>query len=403
MEIFEIIGARMGPYYQAMTVPHPLRPAISMVISAVLLLVITVVVSKVLHRIVTGVVYRAGQRPKTDLGNIMLTSGVFRRTDRILPPILIYFLFPLFVPLDTTLTHILRRVIMVYILVVFARLFSSIMDSANTIYQNVYEDSARRRPIKAYLQTAKVSIYVLIGMLIITTLANVSPVGVISGLGAMSAVFMLVFKDPIMGVAASAMLSANDMVRIGDWISMPKYDADGAVTDITMQSIAVQNWDKSVTTIPVYALISDSFMNWRGIFDVNLRRLRRAIHIDITSVRFLTPEETVSLNARGFLRPPVTPAAGETTPISNTEAFRAYLTAYLEASPMVDLNQQHIVRYLPSDVLGLVMEFTVFVKTADFVVFEGVHSQVVEHILGALPEFGLRPFQARCLGKHVYP
>ncbi|GAH18978.1 unnamed protein product, partial [marine sediment metagenome] len=177
---------------------------------------------------------------------------------------------------------------MVYMILVGLYAFNSFLNAAVDIYRSF--EISRQRPIKGYIQVIKIIISVFVGIIALATIMDRSPWLLLSGLGAMTAVLILVFKDSILGLIASVQLSGNDMVRIGDWIEMPKYGADGDVIDVTLHTVKVQNWDKTITTIPAYAMIADSFKNWRGMAESGGRRIKRAVNIDMRSIRFCTPQ-----------------------------------------------------------------------------------------------------------------
>jgi miniconductance mechanosensitive channel len=291
-----------------------------------------------------------------------------------------------------------------------AHICAAFLNGINLIYLSDAEEIAKRKPIKGYLQLVKVFLYIVGGILVVTTLIHVSPLGILSGVGAMSAVLMLVFKDSILGFISSMQLSGNDMVRIGDWIEMPAYNADGDVIDITLQSVKVRNWDKTITTIPIYALVSDSFKNWRGMSDSGGRRIKRSIYIDARSVRFLTKEEIVRLAALPPLAEYMKNKLAEITEynrnrsipeddyvsgrhLTNLGTYRAYTEVYLKALPHAAKNMTNMVRYLQPDENGVRMEIYLFSADTAWVNYERIQADIIDHLLAILPEFGLRAFQ----------
>lgn len=247
--------------------------------------------------------------------------------------------------------------------------------------------------------------------MIIALLIGKSPLILLSGLGAMTAIMMLVFKDPIMGLVAGIQLSANNMVNIGDWLEMPKYGADGAVTDIGLTTVKVRNWDNTVTTIPTYALISDSFKNWKGMTESGGRRIKRSIRLDTTSIHFLDQEQIDSLVKANLLEPYIGDKISEikvfnssipedrVTPLNqrrltNIGTFRAYVEAYLKAHPKIHKNMTIMVRQLESDSNGLPIEIYAFTNTTVWVEYEGSQSDIFDHIFSILPQFELRVHQS---------
>ena len=270
--------------------------------------------------------------------------------------------------------------------------------------------AASQLPLKGIFQGIKLVTAIIIGILVISLLIGQSPAILISGLGAMAAVLMLVFKDPILGLVAGIQLSANDMLKLGDWLEMPKYGADGAVTDIGLTTVKVRNWDNTITTIPPYLLISDSFQNWQGMQESGGRRVKRSINIDMTSVHFCTPEMLAKYRKIQLLKDYV----DETEKVveeynkehhidnsvlvngrrqTNLGVFRAYLTNYLKNLPTVNQDLTCMVRQLQPTETGIPLELYFFSANKVWVAYEGIQADVFDHVLAIIPEFDLRVFQ----------
>lgn len=269
---------------------------------------------------------------------------------------------------------------------------------------------ARNRPIKGYLQVLKIIVFIGATILTIATLVEQSPLLLLSGLGAMAAVLLLVFKDTILSLVASVQLTSNDMLRVGDWIEMPECNADGDVIDIALHTVKVQNWDKTITTIPTYVLISKSFRNWRGMKDTGGRRIKRSMPIDQNSVRFLTPDEVENLRRFRLLddylakkdeelskwnasigdpaREPV-----NTRRITNMGTFREYVIAYLKAHEQITDEFTMLVRQLDPTPLGLPLEIYCFTNTTNWLEYEAIQADIFDHLLAILPEFDLALYQ----------
>ena len=271
--------------------------------------------------------------------------------------------------------------------------------------------AASQLPLKGIFQGIKLIGAILVGILMISLLIGQSPAILISGLGAMAAVLMLVFKDPILGLVAGIQLSANDMLKLGDWLEMPKYGADGAVIDIGLTTVKVRNWDNTITTIPPYLLVSDSFQNWRGMRESGGRRVKRSINIDMTSVRFCTPEMLAKYRKIQLLKDYVEQTEeviekynaenGIDNSIlvngrrqTNLGVFRAYLTAYLKSLPDVNQELTCMVRQLQPTDRGIPIELYFFCALKDWVPYEGVQADVFDHVLAIIPEFDLQVFQS---------
>jgi miniconductance mechanosensitive channel len=282
--------------------------------------------------------------------------------------------------------------------------------AVNTAYEHKHRD--RHGTIKGYTQLATLVIYVLGAILIVATLINRSPLILISGLGAMAAVLLLVFQDTLLSLVASVQISSQDMLRVGDWIEMPNLNADGDVIDIALHTVRVQNWDKTISTIPTRRLISDPFKNWRGMSDAGGRRIKRALDLDTTSVEFLDEAATERLRRFRLLRPYLAQKEadlaaynagleneGQNLPLNarrltNLGTFRAYVVAYLKAHPGIHQDMTLIVRQLPPSATGLPIEIYCFTTTTAWSAYEDIQSDLFDHLIAILPAFGLRLFQS---------
>jgi len=268
----------------------------------------------------------------------------------------------------------------------------------------------RKMPVRSFVQAVKVVLFLVVGVVVVSVLLGRSPAYLLGGLGAVAAVLMLVFKDSILGLVAGIHLSLNHMVHIGDWIEMPKYGADGTVTDISLTTVKVQNWDRTVSTIPTYALISDSFRNWRGMTESGGRRIMRAVHIDMTSIRFCTEEMLARFKTfryiAEYVERKVEEIAGHNAEkgfdesdlvngrhLTNIGTFRAYLGAYLRNHPMIHQDMTFLVRHLAPTERGLPVQIYVFCKDQRWAHYEGIQADIFDHVLAIIPEFGLRVFQ----------
>jgi miniconductance mechanosensitive channel len=288
---------------------------------------------------------------------------------------------------------------------VFALLaFFTLLD----VFQSLTDLRGKRSqfPLKGLLQTIKLLASVLTGILLVSLLMDKSPLLLLSGLGAISAILLLVFKDPILGLVAGIQLSANNMLSVGDWLEMPKYGADGDVVDIALTTVKVRNWDKTITTIPTYALISDSFKNWRGMTEAGGRRIKRCVYLQMSSIGFLDEKTLTRLYKADLLAPYLEQKLAqikETNSSSNTDMsillngrrltnvgiFRQYLVSYLKTHPKIRQDMTLIVRQLQSTNLGLPMEIYAFTSTTDWNEYEDIQSDILDHVLAVLHEFSL--------------
>ena len=356
--------------------------------------------SKVLSRMV--------RQTNTNWDDAIYDCGFLRHPSRVVPAVAIYLFGLQLAPELPWLTELIRRVSVAYMVGVSVLVLDAVLEAINDIYSGFA--SARRRPIKGYLQLIKIIAYIVGIILMVTTILGQSPVGILGGIGAMSAVLLLVFRDSILGLVASFQIGANDLVHLGDWIEMPKYGADGDVIDISLQTIKVQNWDKTISSIPIYALVSDSFKNWRGMTESGGRRIKRAVSIDMRSVRFLEPEDIDTFRRfsriRDYLDQKVVEIdaynrehgidTGDSVSgrrLTNLGTFRAYVAAYLRGHPKINQEMTFLVRQLPPGPTGIPIEVYVFSSDQAWANYESIQGDIFDHLLAVLPEFDLRVFQ----------
>jgi len=304
-----------------------------------------------------------------------------------------------------TVIDIITKIYMIFTVLV---VINSFLNALSHIYQN-YEIS-KSKPIKGYIQAVKVVLFIIGGILIVASLLNKSPNALFVGLGTLSAVLMIVFKDPLLGFVGGIQLSTNNMIRIGDWIAMHKFGADGNVIDISLTSVKVQNWDKTITTIPTYALITDYFQNWRGMEESGGRRIKRSINIDMDSVKFCTPEMLSKFYKFQYLSKYVENKEKEIEKFNkqnnidneylingrrqtNLGVLRAYLKEYLHKNSNINDSMTFLVRQLQPTELGIPIEIYVFSKIQAWADYEDVQSDIFDHVLAIIPEFELRVFQ----------
>lgn len=335
--------------------------------------------------------------------DIFLEKKIFNRLIHLAPAMVIYF----FAPALPSLEVWIQRITLTYMMGIGLLALDSFLNSWITLY-NSFEIS-RERPIKGYIQILKIFLYSTGGIFILATLMDRSPWGFISGLGAMTAVLLLVFKDTILGLVASFQFFANNMVSLGDWIEMPKYGADGDVIDITLHTVKVQNWDKTITTIPTYALISDSFKNWSGMKRSGGRRIKRAIYIDMNSIKFCTKEMLERFKRFNYItdytrsksdeievynqKHNIDPKDISGRRMTNIGTFRAYISAYLKNHPKIHNDMTFLIRHLALTEHGLPIEIYVFSNDQVWGNYEAIQADIFDHILAVIPEFDLRVFQ----------
>lgn len=288
----------------------------------------------------------------------------------------------------------------------------AVMSTLN-IVERIYGryEISRKVPLKSFIQVFKVVFSVIGIILIVSSVIGKSPVFILSGLGAATAILMLVFRDSILGLVAGIQLSANQMVSVGDWIEMPKFGADGEVTEVALTTVKVCNWDKTITTVPTYALISDSFKNWRGMSDSGVRRIKRSLNLDIQSVHPLTDSELEKMETIHLLKSYLQEKKQEVAAwnaerkvgpeelvnaraLTNIGTFRAYVVAYLKSHPKIAQNQTILVRHLTPNDKGIPIEIYAFTNDNAWVNYEGIQSDIFDHLMAVIPEFGLKVYQS---------
>jgi miniconductance mechanosensitive channel len=386
---------------------HPwLLAAIGLCLLALAAWLANFVTRNVLLRVLTRIV-RASPMKWDDA---LLERGVIERFAHVVPAVVVFVGIDLLPQLADGAVKVIRNVTIAYIVLSVAMAIGCLLSAINALYEARDVARARARPIKGYVQVAQLVVYLLATVLIIAALLERSPLLLLSGLGAMTAVLMLVFRDTLMGLVAGVQLSSHDMLRVGDWIEMPQLNADGDVIDIALHTVKVQNWDRTITSIPTHRLISESFRNWRGMSESGGRRIKRALLLDQHSVRFLDPEERERLRRfaliDGYLQRKreeleawneTLLAAGKdpvnTRRVTNIGTFRAYVDAWLRAHPQIHQGMIILVRQLEPGPHGLPLEVYCFTNTVAWGEYEAIQADVMDHLLAILPEFGLKVWQ----------
>ena len=384
---------------------HSLLPPVAGVLA---LLTGAVIVDLIAKRILVGTVRAFAKRSSVTWDDALVAHNVFGRLVQVLPA-LIVFVGVLFVPgLPDSLVQLLRNVAMGYMVLMLTLTLTAVLGAANSIYAAL--PVAKDRPLKGFVQLVQIVVWVFGGVMIIATVMDRSPLVLLSGFGAMTAILLLVFKDTILSLVASVQLTAQDMVRVGDWLEMPQFGADGDVVDVQLHTVKVQNWDKTITTIPTHRLITDSFKNWRGMSQSGARRIKRAIYIDVSSIRFQTQDEVDHFTRFALLKDHVGNKEQELADynaglaievdsevnrrrLTNVGTFRAYAYNYLKNHPKIHKGMTLIVRQLSPGPEGLPLEIYCFTNTTEWAVYEDIQSDIFDHLLAIVPEFGLRLYQ----------
>lgn len=347
-------------------------------------------------------------RTETQWDDMLLKEKVFNRIAWLAPAVVLY--MSISIPFEgyDWFINLINGVVLIYMIAIAVLALDAFLNASLAIY-TTYEVSDRI-PIKGFIQVFKILIYFTSGIFIFSILLNKTPVYLFSGLGALTAVLMFIFKDAILGFVAGIQLSANRMVANGDWIEMPKYGANGNIVEIALTTVKIQNWDKTITTIPTYALITESFKNWRGMSNSGGRRIKRSISIDMNTIQFCTEDMLNRFSKIQYISNYIEKTKAELQEnnkleqvdnsslvngkrMTNIGTFRAYVKAYLMNNPMINQEMTFLVRQLEPTEHGLPIEIYVFSKDQEWANYEDIQANIFDHILAVVPEFDLRIFQ----------
>jgi miniconductance mechanosensitive channel len=358
--------------------------------------------------VVVGIARRLSRRSSTTWDDALYKNRVFHKAVLFIPGLLLGSLAPYTINEFPSALAWVMNATQIYLVFVTLATVNAFLNALYDIYQGF--EVSKSKPIKGYLQVFKIIFFVIGIIIVISMLLGKSPVFLLGGLGAFSAVLLLIFKDPILGFVAGIQISANDMVRPGDWIVMGKSGADGVVTDISLTTVKVQNWDKTISTIPTYSLVSESFINWRGMEESGGRRIKRSINIDMNSVKFCSPEMLEKFQKISLVKDYILDTEKVLTDYNNKQGidnsvlvngrrqtnlgvFRAYFEAYLRNNPNIRQDMTFLVRQLQPAESGIPIEIYVFSKEQEWGVYENIQSDIFDHILAVIPEFELQVFQ----------
>jgi len=387
----------------------------------VVLLLVATVSYRVTVRLGRGAIRRAAARTTATWDDRIIDRKVFARLANAVPAVILYFGIGPAVGRSVpeiaaagdaaALVALLTQRVSLAVIVLSATFaLNALLDAINDIYHESYSE-AKSRPIKGYLQVIGLIAYIAAGVITVSILADRSPVVFLSGLGALTAVLMLVFRDTILSLVASMQIMSNDMIRIGDWVEMPQANTDGDVIDIALHTIKIQNWDKTISTIPTHKFISESFKNWRGMSESGGRRIKRSLNLDLSTVRFLSDEEIEKLSRYETLNDYMTGKKSEIDAwtaqkggpqaelipeqrrLTNVGTFRAYVFAYLKAHPLIHDGMTLLVRQQAPSSQGLPIEIYCFTNDTAWSNYERIQGDIFDHLIAILPEFGLKAFQ----------
>ncbi len=380
------------------------HPQLFTLFGASLLVLAAWIANWLVKRILLRGVYRALRATALGQDRVLNDSKVIARLANIVPALILSLGVGLIVGLPAEAVTVVRNVCGAFVVLTLALAISEALSLVNTLYQR--RPYAHLRPIKGYVQVLKIAVFAIAAILIIAALIDRSPLILLSGLGAMAAVLLLIFQDTLLSLVASVQISSNDIIRVGDWVEMPQLNADGDVIDIALHTVQVQNWDKTITTIPTKRFITDSFKNWRGMQESGGRRIKRCLHLDQNSVRFLDAESLEQLHRFDLIGDYLEQKRAELQQynagfgdplngrqLTNLGTFRAYVERYLRHHPEVHPQMTLLVRHLQPDESGLPLEIYCFTNTVAWAQYERIQADIFDHLLAILPAFGLRVFQ----------
>ena len=378
--VTQFLKENMGATSAQLTWMRPLVVLLSLV-------VLSYIVTALFRWVIVPVVERIVSRTKVTWDDYLFNQRVMRAFQHLLPPVLWYVFLPIAFHGQGELLEWCLKACQIYLVITALHLVSAVLHSVYEISEE--HKQLRNRPLKGIYQMFNLVAIVIGVILVISILLNKSVTAVMTGLGASAAIIMLIFKDTLLGLAAGVQLTANDMLRPGDWITMPKYGVNGTVTEVTLTTVKIQNFDRTIITVPPYLLVSDSFQNWRGMKETGERRMKRSLYIDMNTIHFCSPKELESFYQKGFLQKDEI----KDKRIVNLHVFRHYIQRYLRELPEVNSEAWVMVRQLQSVPEGLPIEFYCFLMITDLQKYEAFQNEIMDYILAILPEFGLRVFQ----------
>ena len=347
-----------------------------------------IIVERICRRIMTPIIRKITSKTGYSWDDHLLNDEVLTNSFRLIPPIAVYLTLPLIVPEATMLQTITAKLCWLYITVVAVMLICAVISSAYTISSE--HEKLKNHSLKGFYQMLKLVVICIGAIIMISTIINRNPIAILTGLGAGTAILMLVFQDTIKGLVAGIQLMANDMLRPGDWITVPKHGADGDVLEVTLTTVKVRNWDRTIITVPPYALVNDSFQNWRGMFDTGGRRIKRSINIDMNTVRFCTKEELENYKQQPWMEDFEAPA----DEVVNLYIFRHYIMHYLRHHPKVSQELIMNIRQLQPTAQGIPVELYFFSADPTWLKYEHLQAEVFDHVLAIMHTFDLKVFQS---------
>ncbi|MCX7862736.1 MAG: mechanosensitive ion channel family protein [Bacteroidales bacterium] len=381
---------------------------LKLLIVIVIVFIVSYLANWLTKKFIAAIVSRIVRKTSFTWDDILLKNKVFHRFSHIVPALIIYYSCPLVLKGYPEWIAIVRSMVYIYMIVMAMLIISAFLKALNEIY--MLNPNSKDRPIRGFLQVINIFNYSIGFILILSIILQKDPSYFLTGIGALAAVLMLVFKDTLLGLVAGIQLSANEMVKIGDWVVMPSKNADGLVTEITLHTVKVQNWDKTIAMIPSYAMVSESFINYRGMEEAKARRIKRSLFFDINTVRFLTIEEINELKNIALIRDylinklseieeynknlpfdPQKPINGRW--LTNIGTFRMYAQEYIKSKDFIRKDMNLMVRQLPPSENGIPLEVYAFSSITEWESFEKVQADIFDHLMAVVPLFYLRIYQ----------
>ncbi len=390
-------------------VPKEIADYLDNLIIFVIIIFIALIVNFVGKKIILSIVARYVRKSKNEIDDVFLEKKVFNRLSQLLPSIVIFYsISSAFDDVTSKWIDVIKIITEIYMVIVIMLITISFLKAINVIHEKLSKNKSIT--IKSYIQIGNIFVIITSVLIIFSIIFDVNLSAIFTGLGAFTAILMLIFQDTIKGLVGGIILSTHEMVQINDWISMPKFNADGIVIDVSLNIVKVQNWDKSISTIPTYSMVTDSFSNWKGMEEADGRRIKRSIIIDVKSIKFLTADDItkykkikhltkyieqkeIELNKKNTELGVTEDANINGKSLTNIGTFRIYLENYLVNNENINKDMTFIVRQLPSTESGLPIEIYVFSKEKDWNKYEQIQADIFDHVLAIVPVFELRVFQ----------
>lgn len=381
---------------------------LKLVIVVLIVFLISYVANLLTKKFISVIVSRIVKKTTFTWDDILLKNKVFHRFSHVVPAVITYYSSNIVLKEYPEWVTVVKSMVFIYLILMAMLIISAFLKSLNEIYMSM--PSSKDRPIRGFLQVINIFNYSIGSILIFSIILDKDPSYFLTGLGAIAAVLLLVFKDTLLGLVAGIQLSANDMVKLGDWVVMPSKNADGIVTEISLHTVKVQNWDKTISMIPSYTMVSESFINYRGMEESKARRIKRSLFIDINSVRFLTMEEVEHLKSIQLIHNYIEQKIEELEEhnkklpfdiqkpingrwLTNIGTFRIYIFEYIKSLPFIRKDLTHMVRQLAPSESGIPLEIYAFSSIIEWENFEKIQADIFDHLMAVLPMFNLRIYQ----------